>query len=91
MFQLSQRPPASVLTATANDLHSRSPSPRKLMKQVALESPPPIIDGSSFHFSEHDRKTKMEDLLRSQREKMRKTPFNMTQHSIGNIRRPESW
>ncbi|XP_048512569.1 protein unc-79 homolog isoform X11 [Athalia rosae] len=82
---------ASVLTPTVNDTHSRSPSPRKLMKQVALESPPPVIEESFFRSSEYDRKTKMEDLLRSQREKMRKTPFNMTQHSIGNIRRPESW
>ncbi|XP_046744184.1 protein unc-79 homolog isoform X3 [Diprion similis] len=81
----------SALTPIATEIHSRSPSPRKLTKQVALESPPPVIEESFLRSLEHDRKTKMEDLLRSQREKMRKTPFNMTQHSIGNIRRPESW
>ncbi|KAK0097709.1 hypothetical protein PV326_014335 [Microctonus aethiopoides] len=58
---------------------SRSPSPRRLIKQVALESPPPtttttVIENDDFTFRmlERDKKNKLRDQARNQRERNRK-------------------
>ncbi|XP_076225876.1 UNC-79 domain-containing protein isoform X2 [Nomia melanderi] len=62
------------LIPTSNEVHSsRSTSPRRLTKQVALESPSMTIE--SF---EHDRKAKMKEHVRIQRDNSgRAPPFNM--------------
>lgn len=69
---------------TSNEIHSsRSTSPRRLIKQVALESPPPAVEGTDFNsrIFEHEKKTKSKDQIRILRDKARKigtTPSDVT-------------
>ncbi|KAG7202977.1 hypothetical protein KM043_010111 [Ampulex compressa] len=80
------------LVPTLNEVHSsRSASPRRLIKQVALESPPPAAEAADFvsRMSEHDRKAKSKEQVRIQRDKFRKNVGG--QDVIVSARRTESW
>lgn len=70
---------------------SRSTSPRKLIKQVALESPPPLSDLKEFttRIMEHERKLKTKDRFRIQRDRNRK--MTHLGHDPITNKRPESW
>ncbi|XP_024935949.1 protein unc-79 homolog isoform X2 [Cephus cinctus] len=81
------------LVPTLHEVHSsRSASPRRLIKQVALESPPSAMESEDFgsRISDQDRRPKVKDQIRTQRDRMRKTPTG-TQHTIGSTRRTDSW
>ncbi|EFN81676.1 Uncharacterized protein KIAA1409 [Harpegnathos saltator] len=81
---------------------SRSPSPRRLIKQVALESSPPMVDMGDFasKITDYDQKIKTRDQyssmrdqgLRIHRDKTRKVTNTTTdQDVITDARRTESW
>ncbi|XP_032682267.1 protein unc-79 homolog isoform X3 [Odontomachus brunneus] len=73
---------------------SRSPSPRRLIKQLALESSPPTVDSGDFlsKITDYDQKLKSKDQFRIQRDKTLKiTNTNTDQDTITDARRPESW
>nr|XP_023011875.1 protein unc-79 homolog isoform X2 [Leptinotarsa decemlineata] len=71
---------------------SHSHSPRKLTKQVALESPPNPMD---FDDSGHWKTIKIDnqrDLIVNHRQRMRKVgPFAMNSYSVHDPRRPGAW
>lgn len=74
----------------------RSASPRRLCKQVALESPPPQLQPDHDHtfFKKPINITsKFEDTARTQRQKTKKqAPFSMGTYSLSDQpRRPGSW
>ncbi|XP_076235457.1 UNC-79 domain-containing protein [Calliopsis andreniformis] len=80
------------LVPTSNEIHSsRSASPRRLIKQVALESPPPAIEASDYpsRIFEHDKRARAKEHVRIQREKPRKG--GATGHDALLTRRTESW
>ncbi|XP_043258139.1 protein unc-79 homolog [Colletes gigas] len=80
------------LVPTSNEVHSsRSASPRRLIKQVALESPPPMPDPLDYpcRSFDHDRKTKIQDHVRIQRDRPRKGAIKAQDTPI--TRRTESW
>ncbi|KAG8333730.1 Protein unc-79 [Homalodisca vitripennis] len=75
---------------------SRSISPRRLCKQVALESPPPL--GQADHDTGFFKKSssvsgKLDDKEKLQRPKIRKQgPFSIGAYSLSDMtRRPNSW
>ncbi|XP_015191031.1 PREDICTED: protein unc-79 homolog isoform X6 [Polistes dominula] len=81
------------LVPTSNEIHSsRSTSPRRLIKQVALESPPPTIEGTDFNsrIFEHEKKTKLKDQIRIQRDKTRKVG-TVTASDVAFTRHMDSW
>ncbi|CAG9855370.1 unnamed protein product [Phyllotreta striolata] len=71
---------------------SHSHSPRKLTKQVALESPP---NHSEFDDNGHFKSIKMDnqrDIMLNHRQRMRKVgPFAMNSYSIHDPRKPGAW
>ncbi|XP_066589783.1 protein unc-79 homolog [Prorops nasuta] len=77
------------LVPTSNDVpsSSRSPSPRRLIKQVALESPPP--DDFNTRILEYDRRIKTREQIRISRDRIRKSPLGG--HDIMSSRRMDSW
>ncbi|XP_034177759.2 UNC-79 domain-containing protein [Osmia lignaria lignaria] len=80
------------LVPTSNEVHSsRSASPRRLIKQVALESPPPVIESSDYpsRIFDLDRRSKIKDHVRIQRDKPRKDSIVGLDGPIA--RRTESW
>lgn len=80
------------LVPTSNEVHSsRSASPRRLIKQVALESPPPAIESSDYpsRIFDLDRRTKIKDHVRIQRDKPRKDSIVGLDGPLA--RRTESW
>ncbi|XP_018400157.1 PREDICTED: protein unc-79 homolog isoform X2 [Cyphomyrmex costatus] len=82
------------LVPTCNEINSsRSPSPRRLIKQVALESSPPAIDLGDFvsKIADHDQKIKSKDQFRIQRDRARKITAITDQDMIIHARRMESW
>ncbi|XP_012272273.1 protein unc-79 homolog [Orussus abietinus] len=81
------------LVPASNDVHSsRSASPRRLTKQVALESPPSTAEDEDFcaRIVEHDRKLKVKDQTRIQKDKSRKSAGGC-QHLPGGAKRMDSW
>lgn len=73
---------------------SRCASPRRLTKQVALESPPPVMETDDFCFRvlEHDRRGKLRDYTsRTQRERTRRGFGGSNHHVIGHTKRMDSW
>lgn len=81
------------LVPTCNEVNSsRSPSPRRLIKQVALESSPPAIDSGDFlsKVADYDQKIKSRDQFRIQRDRMRKITTT-DQDAITHARRTEAW
>ncbi|KYN09887.1 Protein unc-79 like protein [Trachymyrmex cornetzi] len=82
------------LIPTCNEINSsRSPSPRRLIKQVALESSPPAIDPGDFvsKIADYDQKIKLKDQFRIQRDRARKITAITDQDIITHARRMESW
>ncbi|KAK9304372.1 hypothetical protein QLX08_004330 [Tetragonisca angustula] len=80
------------LVPTSNEIHSsRSTSPRRLTKQVALESPPPAIESSDYpsRMFDLDRRGRTKDHVRIQRDRPRKD--SVTGHDGPLTRRTESW
>ncbi|CAL7949507.1 unnamed protein product [Xylocopa violacea] len=80
------------LVPTSNEVHSsRSTSPRRLIKQVALESPPPVIESSDYpsRIFDPDRRARAKDHVRIQRDRPRKD--NGTGQDGPLARRTESW
>lgn len=69
---------------------SRSASPRRLIKQVALESPPPAAETDDFCFRilEHEKRGRLRDHTRGQRDRSRRYPGH---HVIGPTKRMDSW
>ncbi|XP_034946562.1 protein unc-79 homolog isoform X2 [Chelonus insularis] len=88
-----------VLAPSTDIPSSRSPSPRRLIKQVALESPPPIeTDEFSYQALEHERKAKLRDYGRlkdkERRERRGYIGSNINynhHHVIGHTKRMDSW
>ncbi|XP_006613743.1 protein unc-79 homolog isoform X2 [Apis dorsata] len=79
------------LVPTSNEIQSsRSTSPRRLIKQVALESPPPAIESSDYPVRafDPDRRGRAKDHVRIQRDKRRDS---ITGHDGPLTRRAESW
>ncbi|XP_067215729.1 protein unc-79 homolog isoform X2 [Linepithema humile] len=83
------------LVPACNEINSsRSPSPRRLIKQVALESSPPAVDSGDFvclKATDYDQKTKSKDQFRIQRDRTRKSTTTMDQDAITHARRTEAW
>jgi len=82
------------LVPTCNEINSsRSPSPRRLIKQVALESSPPAVDYGDFasKVTDYEQKIKSRDQFRIQRERSRKINTTTDQDAITRARRTESW
>ncbi|XP_076392328.1 UNC-79 domain-containing protein isoform X5 [Megachile rotundata] len=80
------------LVPTSNEVHSsRSTSPRRLIKQVALESPPPAMESLDYpgRIFDLDRKIKTKDHVRIQRDKARKD--SLVGQDGPMARRTESW
>ncbi|XP_043792736.1 protein unc-79 homolog isoform X9 [Apis laboriosa] len=80
------------LVPTSNEIQSsRSTSPRRLIKQVALESPPPAIESSDYPVRafDPDRRGRAKDHVRIQRDKRRDS--QITGHDGPLTRRAESW
>ncbi|XP_017885375.1 protein unc-79 homolog isoform X4 [Ceratina calcarata] len=79
------------LVPTSNEINSSRSSPRRLIKQVALESPPPAIDFPDYpsRIFDPDRRPRIRDHVRIQRDKPRRDG------GIGQdgplARRTESW
>ncbi|XP_043278465.1 protein unc-79 homolog isoform X2 [Venturia canescens] len=84
---------ASNLLPSNEHQSSRSASPRRLIKQVALESPPPAIESDDFCFRllEHERKAKFKDHTRMHRDRTRRLGTGSGPHVIGHTRRTDSW
>ncbi|KAG9433958.1 protein unc-79 isoform X9 [Apis mellifera carnica] len=79
------------LVPTSNEIQSsRSTSPRRLIKQVALESPPPAIESSDYPVRafDPDRRGRAKDHVRIQRDKRKDS---ITGHDGPLTRRAESW
>ncbi|XP_078033882.1 UNC-79 domain-containing protein [Augochlora pura] len=73
------------LVPTLNEVHSsRSTSPRRLTKQVALESPSTAIE-----VIEHERRAKLKDHVRIQRDNPGRAGFNI--HDGPMTRHTDSW
>lgn len=72
---------------------SRCASPRRLIKQVALESPPGPMETDDFCFRllDHERKAKFRDHARAGRDRARRGHGMNTFHVIGQPRRTEIW
>ncbi|XP_020280656.1 protein unc-79 homolog isoform X3 [Pseudomyrmex gracilis] len=83
------------LVPTCNEVNSsRSPSPRRLIKQVALESSPPAVETGDFasKVTDYEQKIKSREQFRIQRDRGRKTLTATTdQNAITHARRTESW
>lgn len=82
------------LVPTCNEINSsRSPSPRRLIKQVALELSPPGMDPGDFvsKIADYDQKIKSKDQFRIQRDRTRKITAITDQDAITRARRTESW
>ncbi|XP_011871476.1 PREDICTED: protein unc-79 homolog [Vollenhovia emeryi] len=83
------------LVPTCNEVNSsRSASPRRLIKQVALESSPPAIDPGDFisKIADYDQKLRgSKDQFRIQRDRGRKITAITDQDAITHARRAESW
>lgn len=83
------------LVPACNEINSsRSPSPRRLIKQVALESSPPAVDSGDFvclRATDYDQKVKSKDQFRIQRDRTRKSTTTMDQDAITHARRTEAW
>ncbi|XP_076762511.1 UNC-79 domain-containing protein isoform X6 [Xylocopa sonorina] len=80
------------LVPTSNEIHSsRSTSPRRLIKQVALESPPPVIESSDYpsRIFDPDRRARPKDHVRIQRDRPRKDSGTGQDGPLA--RRTESW
>ncbi|CAK9822552.1 Protein unc-79 homolog [Anthophora retusa] len=80
------------LVPTSNEVHSsRSTSPRRLIKQVALESPPPAIETLDYpsRLFDSERRAKAKDHVRIQRDKPRKDSIAGQEGPLS--RRTESW
>ncbi|XP_011310336.1 protein unc-79 homolog isoform X3 [Fopius arisanus] len=77
---------------TADPPSSRSASPRRLIKQVALESPPPVVETDDFCFRvlDHEKRGRLKDHARAQRDRRRAYP-STSHHVIGSTRRMDSW
>ncbi|KAF7993840.1 hypothetical protein HCN44_011109 [Aphidius gifuensis] len=81
------------LLPTNDDTPSRCASPRRLIKQVALESPPGPLENDDFCFRllDHERKAKFRDHARAGRDRARRAHASTTCHIIGQPRRTELW
>ncbi|XP_072766929.1 protein unc-79 homolog isoform X2 [Anoplolepis gracilipes] len=82
------------LVPMCNEINSsRSPSPRRLIKQVALESSPPAVDSGDFlsKVADYDQKIKSRDQFRIQRDRVRKITTTTDQDAVTHARRTESW
>lgn len=80
------------LVPTSNEIHSsRSASPRRLTKQVALESPPPAMESSDYpsRVFDPDRRGRVKDHVRIQRDRPRKD--SISGHDGPLSRRTDSW
>lgn len=87
-------PQSISLVPTCNEVtSSRSPSPRRLIKQVALESSPPAIDPGDFvsKIADYDQRIKSKDQFRIQRDRTRKITAITDQDTTVHARRTESW
>lgn len=82
------------LVPTFNEVNSsRSASPRRLIKQVALESSPPTVESGDFasKVADYEQKIKSKDQFRIQRDRTRKITAATDQDAIAHARRTESW
>ncbi|XP_063244249.1 protein unc-79 homolog [Bacillus rossius redtenbacheri] len=98
-------PEVRLITAPQKEevLSGRSSSPRRLIKQVALDSSPPHMQGDTeesrpgfYRAVHHDRKppaVKQEEHIRNQRQRTKKTGlFTIGQHLLTDFpRHPGSW
>lgn len=85
---------SSSLLPKNDDTPSRCASPRRLIKQVALESPPPgPIENDDFCFRllDNERKAKFRDHAKAGRDRARRGHASATCHIIGQPRRTELW
>ncbi|XP_074099660.1 UNC-79 domain-containing protein isoform X1 [Cotesia typhae] len=82
---------SAALIPINDNLSSRCASPRRLIKQVALESPPPVeTDDFSFHTFEHERRHKFKDYTRT-RDRNRRAYIGSNHHHALGQRRMDSW
>ncbi|XP_063983209.1 protein unc-79 homolog isoform X2 [Diachasmimorpha longicaudata] len=72
---------------------SRCASPRRLIKQVALESPPPVVETDDFCFRvlDHEKRGRLRDHTRVPRDRSRRVYPGPSHHVIGPTKRMDSW
>ncbi|XP_060537394.1 protein unc-79 homolog isoform X2 [Cylas formicarius] len=74
---------------------SQTHSPRKLIKQVALESPPNMYDnddGGLEHYLKTIKVENQRDVIMNHRQRIRKAgPFSMNSYQSHNPKRPGTW